>query len=326
MRSLTRHSILLLAVSMPLGLLSTLGCSGDGESVWPDKPGPKVLVSFPPLYSFAASIGGDHVNVVSMLTSHGPHGYETTPRDARLVKEADVFLLNGLGLDDFIPRELKRSANPDLRIVELGKEINENTLAGMDGHHHHHGDDGHTHVHEGEYDPHVWLGIDEAKGLVRGVRKALSEVDPDHAEEFLQNSRDYIAMLEQLQRDGLAMLEGIDNRKLVTFHESLTYFGRSFNLHIVGAIQVSGGVEASGDRMKQIVDQCVEQDVRVIAVEPQYSKQTAEQIVEALKLKGVDAVIVEIDPLETADPAELSPDFYEEKMRQNLENLVEALK
>ena len=80
--------------------------------------------------------------------------------------------------------------------------------------------------------------------------------------------------------------------------------------------------------MKKLIEKCVKDKVRVIAVEPQYaSHQSPKQLKAELEAAGVqDVVIVELDPLETATAAELTPDWYERKMRTNLENLAKVLK
>src|SRR5437868_870269 len=90
-------------------LLAAAGCSA-GADPWPQKPGPKVLAFFPPLYSLAAQVAGDDATVMSLLTTKGPHEYEPTHNDARKLHRADLFLTIGLGLDDAIATKLKDSS------------------------------------------------------------------------------------------------------------------------------------------------------------------------------------------------------------------------
>jgi len=106
------------------------------------------------------------------------------------------------------------------------------------------------------------------------------------------------------------------------------YFARTFGIEIVDVIQKTPGKEPTGKSIEKLVAACVEYKVRVIAVEPQYSGQaSATRILEELKRKGIpDPVLVEIDPLETAQPIDLNPGWYEAKMRINLENLAKAMR
>jgi ABC-type Zn uptake system ZnuABC Zn-binding protein ZnuA len=106
----------------------------------------------------------------------------------------------------------------------------------------------------------------------------------------------------------------------------LRYFARSFGAEIVGAIEMPGH-EPSPKRLNELVKLCQEKGVRLIAVEPQYPSNTgAQAVLRELRRKGVaDAAFVELDTLETADAADLTADFYERKMRANLDTLAGAL-
>ena len=126
------------------------------------------------------------------------------------------------------------------------------------------------------------------------------------------------------------MLKDKKDRKLVTFHESMTYFAKTFNLNIVGVVQKKPGSEPSDKALKQLIALCADPDhpVRVITVEPQYSNSNSgRELVKELERKKVpNPVLVEIDPLETSPADALNAGWYETKMRQNLENLARAMR
>ncbi|HJZ55287.1 MAG TPA: metal ABC transporter substrate-binding protein, partial [Gemmataceae bacterium] len=188
------------------------------------------------------------------------------------------------------------------------------------------GDD--HHHHDSPFDPHIWLSPDHAVILVQSIRDELKAIDPDHAAGYDQRAANYIAKLNQLKADGVKMLADKKDRKLVTFHESLTYFAKTFNLDIEGVVQKKPGVEPSAGEVKQLIALCEKEKVRLIAVEPQYTSSTsARTILDQLREKQIpDPQLVEIDPLETVIPDDLSPDWYERKMRSNLEALAMAMK
>src|SRR5437763_11502334 len=108
-----------------LTLLSALpflaiGCGSD--STWPDDSRPKVVVSFAPLYCFAASVAGDDAVVRNMMTSSGPHHFHPTDQDARMLRRADLFFVVGLGLEGDNPETMKRSSgSKNLKLVELAE-------------------------------------------------------------------------------------------------------------------------------------------------------------------------------------------------------------
>lgn len=311
------------------------GCNSGGGDVWPPNKSPRVLAFFPPLYCFARNVAGDDAAVLSLLTTTGPHDYQPSSRDSLLLRRADLFLINGLELDDHLAGRLKNaSGNRQLRLAAVGESIPRQQLRkfSQTGHGHaHHGHDHHGHDHghvHGEYDPHVWLGIPEAVCMVGRIRDELKTVNPSRAKEYDQRAADYVARLKNLQAEGKAALAGKAHRKLITFHESLQYFARSFDLTVVGTIELRPGSEPDARQISELIKVCKDQNVSVIAVEPQYPSNTsAKTLLQELQRKELPhAKLVIVDPLETAGPEELQdPGFYERKMRQNLKNLAEAL-
>lgn len=321
-----RPVLLALAVAVGLGLGSLLpGCS-TATSPWPAGKSPKVLASFPPLYCFAANLVGPEAAVVSLLTTTGPHDYHVTPDAAITVKGADLFLVNGLGLDDqFTGRLRNSSGNLNLHYVELGKAVppeQRRKLTEADRQPDPHG---HSHAH-GTHDPHVWLGIPEAIFMVERLRDELKRADPAHAADYDRRAAAYVARLHTLHKKGKEDLAALkpESRRLVTMHDSLYYFARTFDLTIVGSLQSHAGVELDANQMKHLVDLCNKEKVAAITVEPQYPKNSAETLRNAL---GANAPkIVVLDTLETAEAGELNAEWYETKMRQNLKNLTDALR
>jgi ABC-type Zn uptake system ZnuABC Zn-binding protein ZnuA len=315
-------------VALIAGVLPFLGTGcGGSDSAWADRPGPKVVVSFAPLYCFAANVAGESAQVQSIMTTSGPHDFNPTDTEARLLRKADLLFINGIGLDENLANTLKAgSSNRNLNVVELGERIPaENLLAGSGDHDH---GDAHHHEHGDGHDPHVWLSPSLAAVMVDGIRDELKKVDPAHAAGYDQRAAEYAARLRQLQADGKAMLAGKTDRKLVTFHESLAYFARDFDLKIEGVVEKKPGVEPNSDETSALIKLCVEKHVRLIAVEPQYGTNTsAKTILDELRKKGIaDAELVEIDPLETVVPAALTPSWYEERMRANLAALRDKMK
>jgi ABC-type Zn uptake system ZnuABC Zn-binding protein ZnuA len=296
------------------------GCSKPPEA-WPEGKKPRILVSFAPLYCFAANVAGPDAVVLSLLTTTGPHDYQATAQDAIKLQRADVFFINGLGLDDTFATTLKNSTGrPGLEFVELGEGLPHLIREEAHDHHEH---AGHSHSH-GEYDPHVWLGIPEAVAMVNRIRDTLKKIDPGQAARYDQNAAAYVQRLQKLQADGREMLAGKKNRNVIAFHESLNYFARSFGLNIVGTIQERAGVDPAAGRLPDLVKLCREKGVRVIASEPQYQDNT---VVETLRREvGPDVKVVKIDPLEAvAQGGELRPGYYEDVLRENLRKLHENL-
>jgi zinc transport system substrate-binding protein len=311
-----------------LGLLGSIalflcaGCETKSDNVWPDKPGPKVLTSFGPIQCFAMNVAGDDAVVQVVWTAEGAHHHgDPSTQALKLAHKADLLFYVGLTLGDGdLAGKLKtRSGNGNLKVVALGDSIDKKVLLQGECHHEGGHEPGENHDHT---DPHVWLSPEHAKTMVLAIRDELKRVDPAHASGYDARAAAYVAKLERLQQDGLAMLKNVKDRKILSHHDALAYFAKSFNLEIVDFIQI-GEVEPGSAQLDQIVKQCEKTGVRVIAVEPQFNSKTAASVIAAaLKVKPAFA---EVDTLETASQEDLTLDYYERKMRTNLENLAKAL-
>jgi zinc transport system substrate-binding protein len=304
------------------------GCSGPKDP-WPEKPVPRVLASFAPLYCFALNVAGDDAAVRCVMTDTGPHHFDPSPEQAVAVRRADLFFIIGLELDDRIAAKMvKGSRNKSLRIVETADAIPKDMLReGECTCGHEHGDKEKDDPNHHHIDPHVWLGIPQAVKMVGGIRDALKERDPEHAKGYDERAAKYIEKLNKLQDEGKEMLAATKNRKLLTFHDSLRYFAAAFDLELVDAIETAPGAEPDAKKLEELIATAKREHIRVIAVEPQYDSNTsAKVILNALKRAGIDAQLVVVDPLETARPDELNAEFYERKMRENIRNLADKLK
>jgi zinc transport system substrate-binding protein len=312
-------ALLLAAAALPFG------CS-KGDDGWPDRPGPKVVASFPPVASIALAVAGGDAVVRPVMTTQSPHDADPKPADLRVVRRADLFLINGLGLDDRLTERVASTAGRDVKVVKLGDAIPPKELLEAD---HDHGHEGHAHHHgETDTDPHVWLGLGHAKTFAAKTAAELAALDPAHAAGYEQRAAAFAATMDKLKADGTATLKDKKDRKFLPFHGSMAYFAESFGLTMVDPIQTVPGQEPSPKKLDEIVKACLDERVRVIAVEPQFSAQSsAKRILDELHRRGVpDAVMVELDPLETCPAAELNAEWYEAKMRANVAALAGALK
>ncbi len=308
--------VVLLAIT-----LTFLGCKP--KTVGPEWTGEvKVAVSFPALYCFAANVVGDVGTVKSVKSTQGAHGSEVTAQDREMVETADVLFINGLGLDDTFAKNLtKTTANSRLTVIDVGGQMGDKYLLHSDGCACKHDGDDHDH-HHGDHDPHVWLGPDQAKRMVEVIRKELSAKYPAHAATFTKNAEAYSEKLVALKAEGQDKLKATQKgeRKIVTVHGSMNYFASAFDLTVAGVVQTTPGKEPTDKELKELIEACKKEKVRVIAAEPQFSTRGAvKTLTDELTRAGIaNPVVIELDPLETATRDELKPDWYEAKMRANI--------
>jgi zinc transport system substrate-binding protein len=138
------------------------GCTKVKDQ-WPDKPGPKILTSFAPLYCFAKNVAGEDASVLHVMSDTGPHEFDPQAEDAAALTRADLFIINGLGLDDQIAENLVRSSgNKNVKVVKVGEAVPVNDLHEGGEEDEHDKDRGkkeekeHAAHGHGRYDPHVW--------------------------------------------------------------------------------------------------------------------------------------------------------------------------
>jgi zinc transport system substrate-binding protein len=316
----------LLGCTLVMSMIAISGCR-HAEEVWPSQGKKRVLASFPPLYCFAKNVAGDDADVRCLITNQGPHDYEAKFSEVLMVRSADLILINGLDLDDWVLGMLKDKGRDRSRVVEIGEAIpHEHLLHSAEGGDHKHA--GHVHKH-GEHDPHVWLAPPLARLMVQNIAAKLGAIDPAHKKNYEDRAQQYVKELESLEQYGKAAFKNKKSRSIISTHDSLQYFADAFGLKIAGSIQPRPGVEADSQQFTGLVAICQKEGVGLIAVEPQYSSGPAEALRSQLDKRGVKVQIAEVDPLETApaaaNKADPDPAFYLERMKRNIDNLAKAL-
>jgi ABC-type Zn uptake system ZnuABC Zn-binding protein ZnuA len=321
------------AVALLLGIgLAALGVTGCAPAVDPweaERGTPRIVVTIAPLYSFVKAVAGKDAAVQCLCTTTGPHHFQVDTRDARMLRKADAFFAVGLKLDDrFADALVTLSRRKDLPYVKLGDGLKKDLLLDM---RHEEGHEGHDDDH-GKHDPHVWLGIPQAVEMVRQIQETLAKADEKNAEQYRKNADAFVAVLKEIKKDGNAKLEGKKVKRIVSFHEALGYFARTFGLEIADVIEEGPGDEPTQKHLAELKELCKnkEKPIGAITVEPQYPKSSSAAVVQqSLKREKIDIPLVEVDPLETAEVAELRKEgagWYEARMRENVKALAAALK
>ncbi|MBU4490088.1 MAG: metal ABC transporter substrate-binding protein, partial [Actinobacteria bacterium] len=216
--------VALVVAAMAITVL--IGAAGCGRE---EATGPmKVAASTVPLADFCAQVGGDLVEVRTMVPpGASPHTYEPTTEQMKFMSDAKVFVQNGLNLEAWAADIVKKVDNPNLMDVVAGDNVPKSELievGGGDEHQHGEGEDrgdheetdhelgGHEeeadHEHEegeeseghdhGVYDPHVWLDPNLAVYEVEAIRDGFTLADPENEEEYKENAQEYIEELEEL--------------------------------------------------------------------------------------------------------------------------------
>ncbi len=264
----------------------------------------KIVTSFYPMYISTINVVGDMKNVtVENMTQPQTgclHDYELTTADMKHLETADVFIINGAGMESFLD-DIKNKY-PNLKIIDTSEGI---TLFKDD---------------KGEENAHVWLSITKAEQQVNNIAKGLAAVDTANASTYTQNATDYNTKLEAVKAETIEAFKNLSSKDIVTMHEAFPYYAQEFGLNIVSVIQREPGTEPSPAEIKDTIEQIKSANVRAVFTEPQYSDSIAKTLATETGVK-----IYSLDPVVTHE-ADDDKDVYINIMRKNKETIVEALK
>ena len=300
-------------IILTLVILSITGCSSNtndnnksGNSK--DKEDSiKVVTSFYPMYLLASNVVKDidNVELINMTNSATGclHDYSLTTDNIKLLEDCDVFIINGAGMESFLDKVLEQK--PDLKIIDASEGIELIKSDYMDESHNH----DHGHDHDEEYNPHVWLSVENAIKQVENIENKLIEYNSMNKD---------IEQLSNLNNKIHSELDNIKNKNIVTFHEAFPYFAKEYGLNIVGVVQREAGSEPSAKELQETIEKIKKLDVKAICVEPQYSTKAAETISKETNVK-----VYTLDPIVTEESKNSS---YIDIMNKNLETLKEAFK
>lgn len=222
-----------------------------------------VVATFSILGDFARNVGGDRVNVTTLVGPNGDtHVYTPSPSDARTIANAQVVIVNGLGLEGWLPRLIGSASRKDkVRTVVATKGIKPLTVA--EDHH------GHSHDHDADADPHAWQSVANAKIYVANIRDGLIAADPAGADAYKANTDAYLAQLDALDREVRAAIATIppDRRKVISSHSAFGYFADAYGVAFVAPQGVSTDTEPSARDVASIITQIKKQKIPAIFLE-----------------------------------------------------------
>jgi len=238
----------------------------------------KVVASFSIIADFARNVGGDRVDITTLVGPDGDaHVYEPRPADAAAVAAADVVLVNGLQLEGFIPRLVEASGGK-APVVELTRG-GEMLKSGEDEHDHAAGEH-HGHHHHGEFDPHAWQSVHNAGIYVKNIAEAFCAADAAGCDSYKANAAAYGDKLEALDGEIRAAVAEIpeDKRVVITSHDAFGYFEHEYGLKFLAPEGVSTESEASAADVAALIRQVREDKASAIFVENITNPRLIEQI------------------------------------------------
>lgn len=266
----------------------------------------EVVVSFNPLKEFAEAIGKDKITVTSIVSGGiEPHEFEPKAKDLENINNGRIFVYNGLGMEPWAEKVLKTIDNKNVIIVEASKGGNFiKASKGEEGTH-------------GEYDPHIWLSLKEAKVEANNIKEALIKADAANKEFYENNYKDFTSKLDSLFNEYDKKFKEVKNRDFVTGHEAFAYICRDFNLQQNSVENMFSEGEPSAKKLKELVDYARKNNVKVIFSEGNVSPKVSEALASEIGAK--------VESIYTLETKEDNKDYLQ-SMRDNLEEIYVSLK
>jgi len=262
--------------------------------------GLRIVTSFYPIYLATLNVARD-VPGVEVINMTRPltgclHDYQLTPDDLVGLGKADIFIVNGAGMEAFLDKAVQQV--PRLKLIQASDGIALMSTAGV-------------------INPHIWVSVSLHMQQVENIAADLARLDPDHAALYRKNAACYRAKLDTLRTAMRAGLQNVRTRDIITFHEAFPYFAREFGLNVVAVIEREPGSEPSARELAHAITLVRQTGVQAIFAEPQYSAKAAETIA-----RETGATVYRLDPVVTGP---MAPDAYLAIMQANLRTLAQAL-
>ncbi|HCK0392847.1 TPA: metal ABC transporter substrate-binding protein [Salmonella enterica] len=267
-----------------------------------------VVTSFSVLEDMVQQVGGENVHVTSLVGPDGdPHTFEPSPKDSAMLKQADVVVVNGLGLEGWLDRLVKASGFKG-KLVVASEGIQTHSME----------EDG-----EMVTDPHAWNsaanGVQYAENIMRGLIKA----DPQDEAAITTRGTTYIEQLRQLDSWAKERFSNIPTvkRKVLTSHDAFGYFGKAYGVTFLAPQGLSSESEASAADVAALIKQMKAEHIQTWFMENQLDPRLVKQIAAATGAHPGGVLY----PEALSEPGGVA-DTYVKMMRHNVDLIADSLK
>ncbi len=302
----------ILAMILVISLLFTAGCGAATTESTTDSV---IAVSFYPIYIFTLNlvdgIEGVTVKCMAEQSTGCLHDYTLSARDAKLLSDAELFIINGAGLESFM--DDIGEAVGDLPVIDSSVGI-ELICSHNDDHEDEHVD---AHGHNHENNSHIWLSVENAKKQVLNIKNGLVAKYPKYEKQINNNYEGYVKRLNELSLQLAENYPMVQGKEIITFHGAYEYMAAESGFVVSECIESDEGAEPSAKRIALLCDVIPERNVRALFVEPNYNGSAAEI------LAAETGVIIYV--LNPVTEGENSLTAYEDIMKQNIQTILKAV-
>ncbi|SEN35027.1 metal ABC transporter solute-binding protein, Zn/Mn family [Lihuaxuella thermophila] len=305
------HKLLLL-VSFLVPLLTVTACSSSNGKEAGGGP-VQVTATTGMIADIVKNVGGKYVQVTGLMgPGVDPHLYKASQGDIEKLDDADIVFYNGLHLEGKMTDILTKMGRSK-PVIPVTEKIDKKNLLKITG---------------GQYDPHVWFDVKLWMKATERVKEGLIEIDPAHKKEYEQQTEAYLqklAELDQYTRDQLKQIPE-DRRVLVTAHDAFGYFGRAYQVDVVGLQGISTASEYGLKDVQRIVNLLTERKIKAVFVESSVPKRSIEAVVQGARHKNHQVTIGGQLYSDAMGQPGTEEGTYIGMVRHNVDTIVKSLK
>lgn len=343
--------VLLLVLAVSSYIISVMGNSIDRTG---DQEELLVVTSFYPVHIAAMNViddvDGVRLECLSQQTSGCVHDVQLTTEDMRLLEKADLFIVNGAGMESYLESVTERY--PNLRVVDTS--VGADILESEGGHNHGSDEDLHvhavTHDHEAEVDhdheaevdhdheaevdhdheaevdhdheaedsadhedctlnAHIWMDMNNYCVQIGNIRKAMAELDAEHADRYTQHAEAYESKVRDLMKRAAA-LTGEKSVHVVSTHEAFSYFAENLGWYVVSTVNMDENTSLQASQVSEIIDTVQKNRIPYVITETTYGTDITKVLTKETESEAV--------VLNTLTTGKMEMDAYLDGMSDNL--------
>ena len=275
-----------------------------------------VVTSFYPMYIAAENVIGDADGVrlenLSEPQTGCLHDFQLTPEDMKLLSTADVFIINGGGIESFMKEVAE--AYPNLKIIEACENTSLLSEEEKDTHHHEEETE-EEHAH-GDVNAHAWMSVSAYETQVQTIADGLSEADPERSSAYQNGAKAYLGKLDELKKRQEKLKQELSGQSVILFHEAYAYVAEDYGLQVNYLLDLDEERQVSAGEVSDVLSAVRKGHVKYILAEELYGKSMGDTI-----QKESDAKVLYLNPLNRGT---YEKDSYINGMKKNMEILEEA--
>lgn len=288
--------IIVLCIILIIGFIVWKNIERNNNDVSSSKT--RIVTSFYPMYVIALNLteGAEGIELSNMADVNVGclHDYTLTTEDMKKVENADIFISNGLGMENFISKILE--SNSDMKVIDSSNNLENVISNGI------------------EENAHIWTSIDNYILQVQNIAEELKTADAKNAEVYTQNAQKYVDELNKLNEEYKSKLAKLNGEKAICLNEAFEYMGQELGMEMITIKTDHEESAISAGMLKSVINKVKEDDIKMIIIDKNDSKTNAETIANETGAKILE--------LNSGLTGELNKDAYINQMRENM-NILE---